>query len=98
MKVLQKKVGEPWEIVSISGDKKSLERVVGGEPCFIPIGENYIISKKDAAFSDLHYNITFFGVQYFGTVIIAQGGGVLKSLENAKLIEELLNTQEPKVK
>lgn len=70
MKVLRKKVREPWELVEIENTLEALQREVGGYIETLTVTcDSCLIVNEEGAISDLPYNTRLFGQFLFGTIL-----------------------------
>ena len=71
MKVLRKKVREPWEVVCVDNTLEALQREVGGYIETLGITcDSCLIVNEEGAISDLPFNTRLFGQFLFGTILI----------------------------
>ena len=81
MKVLRKKVREPWEVVCVDNTLEALQREVGGYIETLGITcDSCLIVNEEGLISHLPFNTRLFGQFLFGTFILFVLFGDIKLL------------------
>ena len=71
MKVLRKKVREPWEVAEVDNTLEALQREVGGYIETLGITcDSCLIVNEEGLISHLPFNTRLFGQFLFGTILI----------------------------
>ena len=71
IKVLRKKVREPWELVEIDNTLEALQAEVGGYIETVTVTcDACIVVNEEGMLNDLPFNSRLFGLQLFGTVLL----------------------------
>lgn len=71
MKVLRKKVREPWEVACVDNTLEALQREVGGYIETLGITcDSCLIVNEEGLISHLPFNTRLFGQFLFGTILI----------------------------
>lgn len=73
--VFIKEPGQKPKHVWISNSDENIQKWLGGKPKFYGLSTDVdIVCNEDMVFSNLHFNCTICGVQFFGTIIFAGTG------------------------
>ena len=71
MKALQKKVGQPWEVVEIANELKALQEAVGGYIETMTLTSNCcLIINEEGMILGLPENCIFLGVRLVGDILM----------------------------
>ena len=71
MKALQKKVGQPWEVVEIANELKALHEAVGGYIETMTLTSNCcLIINEEGRILGLPENCIFLGVRLVGNILM----------------------------
>ena len=71
MKALQKKVGQPWEVVEIANELKALQKAVGGYIETVTLFEDCIlICNEEGRLRGLPYNCEVLGMTFVGDILL----------------------------
>lgn len=71
MKALQKKVGQPWEVVEIANELKALQEAVGGYIEAVTLFEEVaLICNEEGHLRGMPHNIDVLGMTFVGDILL----------------------------
>ena len=71
IKILRKKVNEPWEVIEIENTLEALQHEVEGNIETVTVTSDCcVVINEESLLKGHHFNVTFGGLPLFGTVLL----------------------------